>query len=158
MEKMLVRGVTRDNNVARVAIVGVEDQPGIAFKIFSLLGKKKINIDIIIQSIGRDGTKDISFTVAEDALDEAISVLEANKEEIRYRELLTTKDVSKVSIVGAGMVNNPGIASKMFEALYEANINIHMISASEIKISVLVDQDMSEKAVKYIHDKFDFKA
>ena len=157
MEKMLVRGVTRDNNVARVAIVGVEDQPGIAFKIFSLLGKKKINIDIIIQSIGRDGTKDISFTVAEDALDEAISVLESAKDEIKYREVLTTKDVSKVSIVGAGMVNNPGIASKMFEALYEASINIHMISASEIKISVLVDQDMSEKAVKYIHDKFDFK-
>ena len=158
MEKMLVRGVTRDNNVARVVIVGVEDQPGIAFKIFSLLGKKKINIDIIIQSIGRDGTKDISFTVAEDALDEAIAVLEASKEDIKYRELLTKKDVSKVSIVGAGMVNNPGIASKMFEALYEASINIHMISASEIKISVLVDQDMSEKAVKYIHDKFDFKA
>lgn len=158
MEKMLVRGVTRDNNVARVAIVGVEDQPGIAFKIFSLLGKKKINIDIIIQSIGRDGTKDISFTVAEDALDEAIAVLEASKEDIKYRELLTKKDVSKVSIVGAGMVNNPGIASKMFEALYEASINIHMISASEIKISVLVDQVMSEKAVKYIHDKFDFKA
>lgn len=158
MEKMLVRGVTRDNNVARVAIVGVEDQPGIAFKIFSLLGKNKINIDIIIQSIGRDGTKDISFTVAEDALDEAIAVLEASKEDIKYRELLTKKDVSKVSIVGAGMVNNPGIASKMFEALYEASINIHMISASEIKISVLVDQDMSEKAVKYIHDKFDFKA
>ena len=157
MEKMLVRGVTRDNNVARIAIVGVEDQPGIAFKIFSLLGKKKINIDIIIQSIGRDGTKDISFTVAEDALDEAISVLETAKDEIKYRELLTTKDVSKVSIVGAGMVNNPGIASKMFEALFEASINIHMISASEIKISVLVDQDMSEKAVKYIHDKFDFK-
>ncbi len=157
MEKMLVRGVTRDNNVARIAIVGVEDQPGIAFKIFSLLGKKKINIDIIIQSIGRDGTKDISFTVAEDALDEAVSVLEAAKDEIKYRELLTTKDVSKVSIVGAGMVNNPGIASKMFEALFEASINIHMISASEIKISVLVDQDMSEKAVKYIHDKFDFK-
>ena len=158
MEKMLVRGVTRDNNVARVAIVGVEDQPGIAFKIFSLLGKKKINIDIIIQSIGRDGTKDISFTVAEDSLDEAIAVLEACKEDIKYRELLTRKDVSKVSIVGAGMVNNPGIASKMFEALYEASINIHMISASEIKISVLVDQDMSEKAVKYIHDKFDFKS
>ncbi len=157
MEKMLVRGVTRDNNVARVAVVGVEDQPGIAFKIFSLLGKKKINIDIIIQSIGRDGTKDISFTVAEDVLDEAVAVLEAAKDEIKYRELLTRKDVSKVSIVGAGMVNNPGIASKMFEALYEASINIHMISASEIKISVLVDQDMSEKAVKYIHDKFDFK-
>lgn len=158
MEKMLVRGVTRDNNVARIAVVGVEDQPGIAFKVFSLLSKKKINIDIIIQSIGRDGTKDISFTVAEDVLDEAVSVLDASKEEIKYRELLTTKDVSKVSIVGAGMVNNPGIASKMFEALYEASINIHMISASEIKISVLVDQDMSEKAVKYIHDKFDFKA
>ena len=157
MEKMLVRGVTRDNNVARVAVVGVEDQPGIAFKIFSLLGKKKINIDIIIQSIGRDGTKDISFTVAEDVLDEVIAVLESFKDEIKYRELLTTKDVSKVSIVGAGMVNNPGIASKMFEALYDASINIHMISASEIKISVLVDQDMSEKAVKYIHDKFDFK-
>lgn len=158
LEKMLVRGVTRDNNVARISIIGVKDEPGVAFKIFSLLGKKKINIDIILQSIGRDGTKDISFTVAQDSLDEALSVLETNKDIIKFKEISSTSDVSKVSIVGAGMVNNPGIASKMFEALFEASINIHMISASEIRISVLVDQCDSERAVRHIHDKFDFNA
>jgi len=156
MEKMLVRGVARDNDVARIAVVGLKDEPGTAFKIFSLLSKHKINVDIILQSIGRDDTKDISFTVTESNLDAALEILEKNKDVIGYKEILSSTNLSKVSIVGAGMVNNPGVASKMFEALYESSINIHMISTSEIKVSVLVDRDAAERAVRAIHDKFDF--
>ena len=156
MEKMLVRGVARDNDVARIAVVGLEDEPGTAFKIFSLLSKNKINVDIILQSIGRENTKDISFTVTEGNLEKAVEILEQNKDIIGYKEILSSTDHSKVSIVGAGMVNNPGVASTMFEALYEASINIHMISTSELKVSVLIDQSEAERAVRAIHDKFDF--
>lgn len=153
VEKMLVRGVTRDNDVARIALLGIEDAPGEAFKIFSLLAKHGINVDIILQSIGRD-TKDISFTVTESNLDKAIKLLEEKKDYIGYHELKQRSDVSKVSIVGAGMVNNPGVAAQMFEALYDAGINIHMISTSEIKVSVLVNSKNAERAVAAIHDKF----
>ena len=156
MEKMLVRGVARDNDVARIAVVGLKDEPGTAFKIFSLLSKNKINVDIILQSIGRENTKDISFTVTEGNLDKAVEILEQNKDRIGYKEILSSTDLSKVSIVGAGMVNNPGVASTMFEALFEASINIHMISTSELKVSVLIDQAEAERAVRAIHDKFDF--
>ena len=156
MEKMLVRGVARDNDVARIAVVGLKDEPGTAFKIFSLLSKNKINVDIILQSIGRENTKDISFTVTEGNLDKAVEILEQNKDRIGYKEILSSTDLSKVSIVGAGMVNNPGVASTMFEALFEASINIHMISTSELKVSVLIDQSEAERAVRAIHDKFDF--
>ena len=156
MEKMLVRGVARDNDVARIAVVGLKDEPGTAFKIFSLLSKNKINVDIILQSIGRENTKDISFTVTEGNLEKAVEILEQNKDRIGYKEILSSTDLSKVSIVGAGMVNNPGVASTMFEALFEASINIHMISTSELKVSVLIDQAEAERAVRAIHDKFDF--
>lgn len=154
VEKMMVKGVSRDNDVARIAVVGLEDQPGIAFKIFSKLAKEKINVDIILQSIGRNGKKDISFTVNEGNLDKAISILESNKDTIAFEKIEHREDISKVSIVGAGMVNNPGVAATMFEALYGAGINIHMISTSEIKVSVLVDQAEAENAVRAIHDKF----
>jgi len=156
MEKMLVRGVARDNDVARIAVVGLKDEPGTAFKIFSLLSKSKINVDIILQSIGRENTKDISFTVTEGNLAKAVEILEQNKDLIGYKEILSSTDLSKVSIVGAGMVNNPGVASTMFEALFESSINIHMISTSELKVSVLIDQCEAERAVRAIHDKFDF--
>lgn len=154
VEKMLVRGVTRDNDVARIALCGVEDTPGKAFQIFSMLSKKSISVDLIIQSIGSDGKKDISFTVTEGDLDEALALIDDNKDMINAREVKWTKDVSKVSIVGAGMVNNAGVASAMFEALYNAHINISMIATSEIKISVLVDRKDAERAVVAIHDKF----
>ena len=156
MEKMLVRGVARDNDVARIAVIGLKDEPGTAFKIFSLLSKNKINVDIILQSIGRENTKDISFTVTEGNLEKAVEILEQNKDIIGYKEISSSTDLSKVSIVGAGMVNNPGVASTMFEALFEASINIHMISTSELKVSVLIDQNEAERAVRAIHDKFDF--
>jgi aspartate kinase len=154
VEKMLVRGVTRDNDVARVAVVGIEDKPGKAFQIFSLLAKKNINVDIILQSIGREDTKDITFTVSKGNLQLALDVINENLGIIGAKEVKYSDKVSKVSIVGAGMVNNPGVAAMMFEALYDADINIHMISTSEIKISVLIDEKDAEKAVVAIHDKF----
>ncbi len=154
VEKMLVRGVTRDNDVARIALCGVEDTPGKAFTVFQILAKSGISVDLIIQSIGNGTNKDISFTVTEEDLQAALDILEENKSVIKAEEIKWTKDVSKVSIVGAGMVNNSGVAAKMFEALYDAHINISMIATSEIKISVLVDRKDAEAAVVAIHDKF----
>ena len=119
-----------------------------------MIAKAGISVDLIIQSIGDGKSKDISFTVAEADLDEALKLLDDNKSFINAREIKSNKDVSKVSIVGAGMVNNPGVAAKMFEALSDANINIKMIATSEIKISVLVAQKDAENAVVAIHDKF----
>ncbi|MDO4562392.1 MAG: aspartate kinase [Clostridia bacterium] len=154
VEKMLVRGVTRDNNVARISLVNVKDEPGKAFQVFSLLAKKKINVDVILQSVGRDDMKDISFTVTEDNLQSALDTLNENNAAIGASEIRHTENISKVSIVGAGMQSNPGVASLMFEALYDAGINIQMISTSEIKISVLIEEKDAEKAVVAIHDKF----
>lgn len=154
MERMLVRGVTRDNNVARISLINVEDKPGKAFQVFSVLAKEKINVDVILQSIGRGNKKDISFTVSRDSLEPAIKAIRENSAVIGAEDIAFATEVSKVSIVGAGMTSNPGIASKMFEALFDANINIHMISTSEIKISVLVDEKDAEAAVRAIHYKF----
>ncbi len=150
MEKMLIRGVAKDDNVARISIVGVEDTPGVAFKIFERLAAKKINVDIILQSVGRDGTKDIAFTVSKDQAELAVESVST----VVNATVSCDTDVSKVSIVGAGMETHPGVASKMFEALYEAGINIQMIATSEIKVSVLIDAVNSEKAVAAIHRAF----
>ena len=157
VEKMLVRGVTRDNDVARIALCGVEDTPGKAFTVFRMLAKHGISVDLIIQSIGNNGKKDISFTVTEEDLQPVLNLLEENKSVVKADEIKWTKDDSKVSIVGAGMVNNSGVAATMFEALYDAHINISMIATSEIKISVLVDRQDAEAAVVAIHDKFMLK-
>ena len=154
MEKTHVSGVAKDKNVARLALIGLADEPGIAFKIFSLLAKKKINVDIILQSIGREETKDISFTVARGDAEEAKRILEENQEYIGFKAIEMNTQVAKVSIVGAGMVNNFGVASRMFEALSNAGININMISTSEIKVSVLVDERDADRAVQAVHDKF----
>ncbi len=154
VERMIVKGVAKDSDVARISICNIEDKPGMAFKVFSLLASKKINVDIILQSIGREGKKDISFTVSEDNLEKAVEILEQNKERLSYEELKTSNEVCKISIVGSGMVNNPGVACTMFEALYDANINIHMISTSEIKVSVLINKKNADKAMNVIHDKF----
>ena len=154
VEKMLIRGVTRDNDVARISVIGLEDTPGIAFRIFSLLAKASINVDVILQSIGHNDKKDISFTVSRANLNHALEILEAEKDVIKFEQLNHREDVSKVSIVGAGMVNNPGVAAKMFEALYDAGINIHMISTSETKVSVLINIAKAERAVEAIHEKF----
>jgi aspartate kinase len=154
MEKTHVSGIAKDKNVARIALVGLADQPGIAFKIFSLLAKYNVNVDIILQSIGRDESKDISFTVARSDAEEAQRVIEENKEYIGFQRMELNDQVAKVSIVGAGMANNAGVACKMFEALFNAGVNINMISTSEIKISVLVDERDADRAVQAIHDRF----
>ncbi len=155
MEKMIVRGVTKDNNIARISVVNIEDKPGMAFKIFSMLAKYNINVDVILQSIGRGNTKDISFTVSKEHLDLAVEKLRENLSTIGAKDVVYNENISKVSIVGAGMASNPGVAAKMFEALYDKGINIQMISTSEIKVSVLIDAKDAEKAVVAIHDKFD---
>lgn len=154
VEKIAVRGVARDNNIARIAVIGVEDKPGIAFKLFSLLAKERINVDLILQSIGRGNTKDISFTISKDNLNRCVEIIKENLEFIGAKDVNYSDKYSKVSIVGAGMVNNAGIAASMFEALYDADINIHMITTSEIKISVLVDAGEGERAVNAIHEQF----
>ena len=154
MEKTHVSGVAKDKNVARIALVGLADQPGIAFKIFSLLAKENINVDIILQSIGRDGSKDISFTVARGDSQRAREVMEENKEVIGCKSVELNDQIAKISVVGAGMANNAGVACKMFEALFSAGININMISTSEIKVSVLVDERDAERAVQAVHDRF----
>lgn len=153
MEKMLIRGVTKDTDVVRISVVGMKDIPGNAFKMFSKLAAKKINIDVILQSIGRDGTKDISFTCSKECADEAVKILE----EMFAPQGATVNcdaSIAKVSIVGAGMQTHSGAASKMFGALYEAGINISMISTSEITISVLIDKELADKAVSAIHKAF----
>lgn len=154
VEKMLIRGIARDNNVSRVSIIGLEDTPGVAFKVFNQLGKRNVNVDIILQSVGRDGTKDITFTVQKDQRKETVEAIEAIKQSLKFQDVVFDDSVSKVSIVGAGMETHPAVASKMFEALYDAGINIQMISTSEIKISVLIDASQSERAVNAVHDKF----
>lgn len=154
MEKMLIRGVACDKNVSRISIVGLSDNPGTAFKVFNALGQAKINVDIILQSVGRDGTKDITFTVSKDQCKDAVAAVEKMQDSLKYTKVVHDETVAKVSIVGTGMETHPGVAAKMFEALYDADINIHMISTSEIKISVLIDVDEADRAVTAVHDAF----
>ena len=154
MEKSHISGVAKDKNIARLALVGLENTPGIAYKIFSLLAKNNVNVDIILQSIGRSDTKDISFTVAKGDMELAQRLLEENRERIHFDHIDVSDNIAKVSIVGAGMVNNPGVAAAMFEALFSAGININMISTSEIKVSVLVHISEADRAVQVIHDRF----
>ena len=154
MEEMLISGIAKDNEVARVSIIGVPDRPGLAFKIFTKLAAKDINVDIILQSVGREGTKDISFTVASDDLEHALEVLDKNKERLTIQDITWNEKVAKLSIVGAGMMSNPGVAAKMFESLYNSRVNINMISTSEIRITVLIPEEDIEKAMNAVHDGF----
>lgn len=154
MEKTLIKGVAKDTNVARISIVGLQDTPGVAFKIFNKLAQQKVNVDIILQSVGRNDTKDITFTVPKDQAKLAVDAIESIKDILMYNDFAVDTNVSKVSIVGAGMESHPGVASKMFEALYDAGVNIQMISTSEIKISVLIDTKYADTAVTAVHDAF----
>lgn len=155
MEEMFVSGVACDKNAARIAVIGLEDRPGVAFKLFNHLANHNINVDIILQSVGRDGTKDISFTVDEDAADEAVEIIERHRQgSLKCHSVDVEKNVAKVSVVGAGMISNPGVAAKMFEALYNANVNIKQISTSEIRITVLIDEKYVEVAMNAVHDTF----
>ena len=149
MEGMLIKGVAKDTDVAVITILNVPDEPGTSFKIFGLLAQKNINVDIILQSTGRDGKKDISFTCAESEAETAMRVL---RESAKFDQVTCDETCAKVSIVGAGMQSHSGVASKMFEALSNNNINIKMISTSEIKISCIIDREDADKAVSSIHD------
>jgi aspartate kinase len=154
VEQTKISGIAKDTNVARLALIGVKDEPGVAFKVFRVLAKQKINVDIILQSIGHDDTQDISFTVAKGDMEQAVKSLREQQDVIGFRDLSVTDKIAKVSMVGAGMVNSSGVAVQMFEALYAAKINIHMISTSEIKVSVLVDESEADRAVQAVHAKF----
>ena len=155
MEKILISGVAKDTDIARISVTNIPNEPGFAFKMFSLLSAKNINVDIILQSIGRNNTKDITFTVSKDNGQKAVELLENNYvNKYDGAQVLLDDSVAKVSIVGSGMESHPGVASDMFEALADAQINISMISTSEIKISVLIDADYADKAVRVLHDKF----
>ena len=154
MEKMLIRGGAKDDNISRISIVGLQDQPGVAFKVFEGLAKAKVNVDIILQSVGRDGTKDITFTVTGDQCSAAIESIHKMEGTLKYKKLTHEENVSKISIVGTGMETHPGVASRMFEALFDADINIENISTSEIKISVLVASKDGTRALNAVHDAF----
>ena len=154
VERMIISGVALDKNADRISVIGIQDMPGSAFKLFNTLAKKNINVDIIIQSVGRDGTKDISFTVSHENLEEAIALLEEKKEALGFEKVEYNCDVAKLSIVGAGMMSNPGVAAKMFECLYNQDVNINMIATSEIRITVLVAQKDAVAAMNAVHDAF----
>ncbi len=154
MERMLVSGVAADKKVSRISIMGIDDEPGKAFEIFSLMAKEKVSVDIILQSTGQNGKQNISFTIGEDDLDIALKALEKNKERLTAQEILHDENTAKLSIVGAGMATNPGVAAMFFEAMYDAGVNIQMISTSEIKITVLIAKDDVDAAMVAVHDKF----
>lgn len=154
VEKMLVRGVTKDTDVARVSVINLPDTPGIAFKMFSKLASKNINVDIILQSVGRDGNKDITFTVQKGHGELSKKLIMDTFKNITEDQIKIDTNVAKVSIVGAGMETHPGTASRMFEALFDVDVNIQMIATSEIKISVLINADDADKAVSAVHEAF----
>ncbi|MBR7092060.1 MAG: aspartate kinase [Clostridia bacterium] len=154
LEDMLIKSVAKDTNVARVMLVGVPDEPGVAFRIFSLVAKAHINVDIILQSVGRDGTKDIAFTVSADKGEAALNALRPYLEQVGAKQYSYDDSVAKVSIVGAGMETHEGTAALMFEALADANVNIQMIATSEIKVSVLIAREDADRAVAAVHKRF----
>ena len=154
MEEMKISGIAKDLNVARIAVIGLPDEPGMAFRVFRALANARINVDIILQSVGRDGTNDISFTVPRSDLEAAREAIEAYRDVLGFDHVNVDDKVAKVSIVGAGMMTASGIAAMMFEALSDAKINIQMISTSEIKVSVLIDEAYADRAVQAIHEAF----
>ena len=154
VERMLISGVALDTDAVRIAVLGLRDVPGVAFKVFDTLAKKNINVDVILQSIGRSGTKDISFTVNKDDLEDAVATLEEHKDRLGFKELHSERGIAKLSIVGSGMLSNPGVAAKMFESLYYEGVNINMISTSEIRITVLISEKDGVRAMNAVHDAF----
>ena len=154
VEKTNIAGVAKDTSIARIALIGLEHNPGVAFQVFDLLSKHNINVDVILQSIGREDTKDITFTLHRKDLEEAEEVLNEHRAALRFDHIETDAGIGKVSIVGVGLISNCGVAAKMFEALYEAGINIQMINTSEIRVSVLLDEEDVNRAVKAVHAKF----
>jgi aspartate kinase len=152
----VITGVAYSKDDAKITLIGVKDKPGVASAIFKPLNDQNILVDMIVQNISADSKKtDVTFTVKRDDMETAKNIIENLKKDIIFENLLTDKKVSKVSIVGAGMITHPGVAYKMFNALSSQNINILVISTSEIRISVLVDDKNAEPAVKILHSAFE---
>ncbi len=152
-----VSGVALDTKQARIGILGVPDKPGIVSKVFGALGKENISVDMIIQSVPRSGINDIAFTIPKEDLQDALKICEVVVKEIGADKVEYDDHIAKVSIVGAGMLNRPGVASLLFTSLAAANINIQMISTSEIKISCIIDSKHAEESVKVIHKAFELE-
>ncbi|ACK42644.1 MULTISPECIES: aspartate kinase [Dictyoglomus] len=152
--KQKVKGIAHNKNIAKITIIGVPDKPGIAHKIFAPLGEKSINVDDIVQNVSKEGITDLSFTVSERELNEALKVVQEVAKEIGAKKVLYDNNVGKVSIVGWGIQSTPGIAAKMFGILASEGINIEMITTSEIKITCIIRRDLVEKAVRALHDGF----
>ena len=154
--KKVVTGVAYSKNNAKVSIVGVVDKPGVAADIFEPIGKNNINIDMVIQNTSFDGKKaNITFTIKREDLQKTLSLIEENKQKINYNKVVHDDRLAKVSIIGAGMIANAGVTHKMFRSLAEEKINILAISTSEIKISVLIREDLTQRAVKVLHKAFE---
>ena len=154
VERMLVSGVALDKTVDRVSVAGIPDRPGSAFRLFDLLARNRINIDVIVQSAGHDGKQEISFTIAEADAQTVEKLLSENRKKLGFDSFVIDRDIAKVSIVGAGMISHPGIASKVFEALFNVGVNIEMITTSEIRISVIIAKDQADRACRAVHDMF----
>ncbi|MCI8965507.1 MAG: aspartate kinase [Clostridia bacterium] len=154
MENITISGVTKDTNVARITVMGLENKIGRTYNVFKLLADNNINVDVIVQSFGENVNKNLSFSIKTSDLESAVKLLNDNIENIGAREIRYFDNLSKISIIGIGIANKTGVAADMFEALYENDINMHLISTSEIKISVLVDREESDRAVRAIHQKF----
>ncbi len=155
MERRMVTGVSYDKNEAKVAVRQVPDRPGIASKIFGPVSEANINVDMIVQNVSSEGTTDLTFTVPKTDLKRSLQIIEKVAQDIGAKKVEASEDIAKVSVIGIGMRSHAGIASKMFTALAKENINIQMISTSEIKISVIVDEKYTELAVRVLHDVFD---
>jgi len=155
MEQPVISGIAFNRDEAKLTVLGVPDKPGIAYQILGPVADANIEVDMIIQNVSKDGTTDFSFTVARGELDKAVKVLEAVKEHIGARTIVTDRTMAKVSIVGVGMRSHAGVASQMFRTLAEEGINIQMISTSEIKISVAIEEKYTELAVRVLHKAFD---
>ena len=154
MEDVVIRGVTHDKNQAKITVFGVPDKPGTAYKIFDRIGTSEINVDMIVQGIGKDEKATISFTVSKTDLQEALKIVKEVGKELGSAEIMADEKIAKVSIVGVGMRSHSGVAARMFQSLARENINIQMISTSEIKLSCIIDEEDTERAVKAIHDEF----
>jgi len=154
MENVVVSGVVYDKNEAKIAVMGVPDKPGTAARIFVALADNDISVDMIVQNVGQSGISDITFTVSKTDLDKAYQLTKSIADDVQAREVIADKNICKVSIVGLGMRNHAGIASKMFSALAFNNINIQMISTSEIKVSVAIEEKYTELAVRVLHEVF----
>ena len=154
--KKAITGITYSKNDAKVTLLGVVDKPGVAANIFEPLGQNNINVDMVIQNTSPDGKEtDVTFTIKMEDLSKTLKLIKKNKNNLRYKKIIYDSKVSKVSIIGAGMISSPGVTYKMFRSLADEKINILAISTSEIKISVLIHEKMIQKAVKALHKTFE---